>query len=105
MAPATLYNAKVEIQCELDLPAGFRVAPRLNPNLAYPFELGGITNAEIPPGEASPGDTANPALTSHQRRRPRLGFADRRALPPGPPKRTAAVDRKASPPTTQHLPR
>lgn len=54
MAIATLSNPQVEIQCELRVPDGFRVENRLNPNLAYPFELGGITNTKIPPGEASP---------------------------------------------------
>lgn len=54
MATATLFNPNVEIQCQLPLPAGFQVKERLNPSLAYPFELGGITNIDLPPGEASP---------------------------------------------------
>lgn len=54
MATAILSNPKAEIQCELTVPDGFRVENRLIPSLAYPFELGGITNTKIPPGEVSP---------------------------------------------------
>lgn len=54
MATATLFNPNVDVQCELPVPAGFQVEDRLNPSLAYPFELGGITNIDLPPGEASP---------------------------------------------------
>lgn len=54
MPTTTLFNPDVEVRCELPIPEGFKAEERLNPSLAYPFELGGITNVELPPGEASP---------------------------------------------------
>jgi hypothetical protein len=54
MPRAMLSNANVRISCDLPIPDGFRAEDRLNPSLAYPFELGGVTNVDLPPGEASP---------------------------------------------------
>jgi hypothetical protein len=54
MPYATLSNTNVQMSCEVPVPDGFRAESRLNPSLLYPFELGGITNVDLPPGEASP---------------------------------------------------
>jgi hypothetical protein len=53
MQTATLFNSDVSIGCEVPVPDGFKVEQRLNPSLYYPFELGGLGNVDLPPGEAS----------------------------------------------------
>lgn len=54
MPTTTLFNRAVDVRCEVPVPPGFAAQSRLNPSLAYPFELGGIANVDIPPGQALP---------------------------------------------------
>jgi hypothetical protein len=53
MSSVTLTNSKVLVTCDIDVPAGFAPVDRLNPRLEYPFELGGVLNVPLAPGEAT----------------------------------------------------